>query len=278
MAKVVDARRSAAAHRPRSPGVANIGTDRNWSGSQFDQANWYAFGRLAWNPDASAEAIAEDWARMTCGNDPTLTEAITGMMMRSRQAVVDYMTPLGLNHLMATGHHYGPGPWVDDLERRRLEPDLFPRRRRGRDRLRPHDARAATRWRNMRSPWPTRFGSLKTVGDDYLLWFHHVPWDHRMSSGRTLWDELVVRYDRGVGEVDAMRATWAGLSARIDPRRHAEVSDFLGIQREEAQWWRDASIAYFASLSKRPLPSGHAPPPHPLDYYKAIKTPYAPGN
>jgi alpha-glucuronidase len=258
-------------------GVANIGTDRNWSGSQFDQANWYAYGRLAWNPDESAAAIAADWSRMTWGNDPTLTKAITGMMMRSHQAVVDYMTPLGLNHLMATGHHYGPGPWVDDLERRDWNPTYFHAADAdgiGFDRTRTGSNAVA----QYAKPVAERFGSLKTVGDDYLLWFHHVPWDHRMSSGRMLWDELVVRYDRGVGEVDAMRAAWAGLSARIDPRRHAEVSDFLGIQREEAQWWRDASIAYFASLSKRALPSGHTPPPHPLDYYKAIKTPYAPGN
>lgn len=258
-------------------GVANIGSDRNWSGSQFDQANWYAYGRLAWNPDQSAATIAGDWSRMTWGNDPALTKSITGMMMRSHQAVVDYMTPLGLNHLMATGHHYGPGPWVDDLERRDWNPTYFHAADAGGigfDRTRTGSNAVAQYAR----PVANRFASLKTVGDDYLLWFHHVPWDHRMASGRTLWDELVVRYDRGIGEVDAMRSSWAALSAQVDPRRHAEVGDFLSIQREEAQWWRDACIAYFASLSKRPLPAGHAAPPQPLDYYKAIRTPYAPGN
>lgn len=258
-------------------GVANIGSDRNWSGSQFDQANWYAYGRLAWNPDESAQAIAADWSRMTWGNDPALTQTITDMMMRSHQAVVDYMTPLGLNHLFATGHHYGPGPWVDDLERRDWNPTYFHAADAngiGFDRTRTGSNAVAQYAR----PVADRFGSLKTVGDDYLLWFHHVPWDYRLKTGRTVWDEMVVRYDRGVGEVDAMRATWTGLSAQVDPRRHAEVADFLGIQREEAQWWRDASIAYFGSLSKRPLPAGHAAPPQPLDYYKAIKTPYAPGN
>ena len=267
--------------RPGAPtgiaGVANIGSDRNWAGSQFDQANWYAYGRLAWNPDESAQAIAADWSRMTWGNDPALTSSITGMMMRSHQAVVDYMTPLGLNHLMATGHHYGPGPWVDDLERRDWNPTYFHAADAngiGFDRTRSGSNAVA----QYAKPVAARFASLDTVGDDHLLWFHHVPWDHRMASGRSLWDEMVVRYDRGVGEVDAMRATWATLSTQVDPRRHAEVSDFLGIQREEAQWWRDASIAYFASLSRRPLPAGHAPPPQPLDYYEAIKTPYAPGN
>ncbi|RHW17569.1 alpha-glucuronidase [Sphingomonas gilva] len=258
-------------------GVANIGNDRNWSGSQFDQANWYAFGRLAWNPDESGHAIAADWSRMTWGDDPALTSAITGMMLRSHQAVVDYMTPLGLNHLMATGHHYGPGPWVDDLPRRDWNPTYF------------HDADAAgigfdrTRTGSnavaqYAAPVARRFGSLATVGDDYLLWFHHVPWDHRMASGRTLWDELVVRYDRGVAEVAAMQQAWAALAPKIDARRHREVSDFLAIQREEAKWWRDACIAYFGSIAKRPLPAGHAAPPHDLQYYKAIRHPYAPGN
>ena len=122
-------------------GVANIGTDRNWSGSHFDQANWYAFGRLAWNPHGSARAIAEEWARMTFSNASEFVAPVVDMMMSSREAVVNYMTPLGLNHLMATGHHYGPAPWVDDLGRADWNPVYFHRADRSGHRLRPHARR-----------------------------------------------------------------------------------------------------------------------------------------
>jgi len=265
-------------HSPHSllAGVANTGNDRNWSGSQFDQANWYALGRFAWDPGISARAVAEDWARMTWGNDPALVEPIVGMMMGSRQAVVDYMTPLGLHHLMATGHHYGPGPWIDNLARRDWNPAYFHGGNHGGIGF----DRTATGSNAIAQYAPEvarRFGSLATVGDDYLLAFHHVPWTYRLDTGRTVWDELVVRYSRGVDRVRAMRRTWAGLAGRVDPQRHAEVADFLAIQEDEASWWRDACIAYFQSLSRLPLPAGYAPPAHDLAYYQAINSRYAPG-
>jgi len=258
-------------------GVANIGTDRNWSGSQFDQANWYAFGRFAWNPDAKAEAIARDWAAMTWGADPAVTGPIVDMMMGSREAVVDYMTPLGLGHLMATGHHYGPGPWVADLARPEWNPVYYHKadaRGIGFDRT----ASGTNAVAQYAPPVAGQFGDVKRVPEALLLWFHHVSWDRRMRSGRSLWDELVTHYDRGVDAVAKMQASWEALEGRIDEARWAEVRDFLAIQRKEAGWWRDASIAYFQSVSKRPLPPGHAAPPHDLDWYKAIRTPYAPGN
>jgi alpha-glucuronidase len=258
-------------------GVANIGSDGNWSGSQFDQANWYAFGRFAWNPDAKAEPVARDWAAMSWGNDPAVTGPIVNMMMGSREAVVDYMTPLGLGHLMATGHHYGPGPWVADLARPEWNPVYYHKADAagiGFDRT-AHGTNAVAQYAPQVA---AQFGDVKRVPEQFLLWFHHVPWDYRTRSGRSLWDELVTRYDRGVDAVAAMQATWNGLEHRIDDRRWAEVRDFLAIQRKEAIWWRDASIAYFQSVSKRPLPAGHAAPPHDLDWYKAIQTPYAPGN
>ena len=232
-------------------GVANVGTDRNWSGSHFDQANWYAFGRLAWDPARSAEAIAGEWSRMTWGNDPEVVAPVVAMMMRSRQAAVDYMTPLGLHHLMATGHHYGPGPWVDDLERRDWNPTYYHRADRdgiGFDRT----ASGSNAVAQYAPPVAGRFAGLETVPDDYLLWFHHVPWDHRLRSGRTVWDELVVRYSRGVGAVREMRRSWASLEPRIDRERFEQVAAFLAIQEEEATWWRDASLAYFQSVSRRP--------------------------
>ncbi|NUR44857.1 MAG: alpha-glucuronidase [Sphingomonas sp.] len=257
-------------------GVANIGSDRNWSGSQFDQANWYAFGRLAWNPQLSSRAIAEEWTRMTWGNDPHVVAPVVGMMMGSRQAVVDYMTPLGLAHLMGTGHHYGPAPWVSDQARPEWNPTYYHRADAtgiGFDRT-SGGSKASAQY----APEVARhFNDLAMVGDDYLLWFHHIPWDQRLDTGRTLWDELVWRYDHGVKEVEAMRRQWEALRPFVDRERHAEVTRFLAIQHNEAKWWRDACIAYFQSISKRPLPAGIAPPAHPLSYYEALRFPNAPG-
>jgi alpha-glucuronidase len=257
-------------------GVANIGSDRNWSGSHFDQANWYAFGRLAWDPFASSQAIAEDWVRMTFSNDPAFVKSVVAMMMGSREAAVDYMTPLGLAHLMGTGHHYGPAPWVSDLSRPEWNPAYYHRAdangigfERG-----PKGSNATAQY----SPKvAAAFANPKKTPENLLLWFHHVPWDQRLSSGRTLWDELVYRYDHGVAVVGEMRRTWDAQRASVDAQRFAQVAAFLAIQEQEAQWWRDACIAYFQSIAKRPLPPGVAAPVHPLEYYQSLKFPYAPG-
>jgi alpha-glucuronidase len=258
-------------------GVANIGSDRNWTGSQFDQANWYAFGRLAWNPMNTSSAIADEWARMTFSNDPRFVTPVVQMMMGSREAVVDYMTPLGLHHLMGRGFHYGPGPWVAGGERADWTSVYYHRADAvgiGFDRSRT-GSNAVSQY----APAVARqFGSVEDVPEKFLLWFHHVPWDHRMASGRTLWDELVVRYTRGVESVKGMRKTWDGLAPFVDAERHEEVAAFLAIQEKEAQWWRDASIAYFQTFSKRPLPAGFEPPERTIEEYKSIEIPYAPGS
>jgi alpha-glucuronidase len=257
-------------------GVANIGADRNWSGSHFDQANWYAFGRLAWDPGLSSAFIAEEWVRMTFSNDPELVEPLVQMMMGSREAVVDYMTPLGLAHLMGTGHHYGPAPWVSDLSRPEWNPAYYHRA----------DANGigfarGPKGSNATSQYSPRvaatFADPKKVPENLLLWFHHVSWDQKMSSGRTLWEEMLFHYDRGVGSVRQMRETWNRQKNRVDAERFAQVAAFLAIQEQEAKWWRDACIAYFQSISKRPLPAGVDAPAHPLEYYQSLKFPYAPG-
>ncbi|MDQ1108589.1 alpha-glucuronidase [Stenotrophomonas rhizophila] len=258
-------------------GVANIGTDRTWSGSHFDQANWYAFGRLAWNPDQSSRDIAADWAAMTFSPDPAVVQPIVGMMMASREAAVNYMTPLGLHHLMARGHHYGPGPWVDGGPRADWTSVYYHRA----DRNGIGFDRTATGSNAVVQYAPevaATYADLTQVPEALLLWFHHVPWDHRMASGRPLWDELVGRYSLGVRQVQAMQDTWASLRGRVDADRHEQVAAFLQIQLREAQWWRDASVAYFQSISGRPLPAGEAPPPHPLAYYQALQFPSAPGD
>jgi alpha-glucuronidase len=257
-------------------GVSNVGADRNWTGSHFDQANWYAFGRLAWDPGLSSRDIAEEWVRMTFSNDPAFITPVVAMMMGSREAVVDYMMPLGLHHLFDTGHHYGPGPWVGNLNRADWNPTYYHRADAagiGFDRG-PKGSNATSQY----APAVAAiFADRRKVPEQFLLWFHHVPWDHRVSSGRTLWDELVYRYTRGVEVVSQMRRTWAALEPLVDAGRFAQVAAFLAIQESEAQWWRDACIAYFQTFSKRPLPAGFAPPKHSLEYYQSLKFPYAPG-
>lgn len=257
-------------------GVANTGSDRNWTGSDFDQANWYAFGRLAWDPDLSSEAIAREWAAQTFSRDRAFLSAVVPMMLQSRQAVVDYMAPLGLAHLMGTGHHYGPAPWVCDLPRPEWNPCYyhraggraigFDRTSQGSDALSQYAPGIAARW-----------SDPATMDEDYLLWFHHLAWDHRTRSGRPLWDELVHRYDRGVGRVDAWTAVWDGLAAHVDAERHRAVAEMLATQHSEARWWRDASIAYWQSLNGLPLPAGAEPPPESVSHYQSLEFPEAPG-
>jgi alpha-glucuronidase len=258
-------------------GVANIGTDRNWSGSHFDQANWYAFGRLAWDHSLSSADIAREWVGMTFTPNARFVEPAVAMMMRSREAVVDYMTPLGLAHVMATGHHYGPGPWVSDLARPEWNPTYYHRADKdgiGFDRTKTGSNAVAQYAPDIAKT----FADVKRVDERDLLWFHHVRWDHKMKSGKTLWAEMIRRYDRGVAEVANMQTDWAKLSAYVDGQRHKDVADFLKIQQQEARWWRDASISYFSGVSGLPLPTGVRPPEHDLEYYKRISFPYAPGN
>jgi alpha-glucuronidase len=257
-------------------GVANIGTDRNWSGSQFDQANWYAFGRLAWNPDLPARAVARDWVAQTFTAQPAARDAVVDIMLASREAVVDYMTPLGLHHLMGTGHHFGPAPWVDNLERADWNPVYF--HRAGRDGIGFDRMAAGSNAAAQYAPSVARrFQDPRTTPPELLLWFHHLPWDFSLPSGRSLWAELVTRYDRGVASVADMRRRWAALRPHIDAARHAEVSAYLAVQEREARWWRDACIAYFQSVSGLPLPAGMRPPEKRLEHYKTLHFPFAPG-
>ena len=258
-------------------GVANTGSDRNWSGSHFDQANWYAFGRLAWDPSLSSEQIAREWAAQTFSRDPDFLAGVAPMMLGSREAAVDYMTPLGLAHQMATHHHYGPGPWICDLARPEWNPCYynradkdgigFDRTASGSNALEQYAPSVAAQW-----------ADPHTIDERYLLWFHHVPWDFRMKSGKTLWEELVGHYDHGVAAVAAMGEEWRKLKPFVDEQRWEDENQFLAIQLSEAKWWRDASIAYWQSLNHLSLPDGAAPPEHSLDYYKSLEFPEAPAD
>lgn len=257
-------------------GVANIGRDRDWSGSTFNQANWYAFGRLAWDPYLPADGIAREWAQQTFGNDRRVVDPVVAMMMGSREAVVDYTGPFGLAHLMATGHHYGPGPWVADLQRPEWNPVYYHRADRrgiGFDRTRSGSDAVA----QYAPPVARRLADPRTTPERELLWFHHVPWDRRMTSDRTLWQEMVARYDRGVDYVAGMRRQWDELKPLIDAERWQKTATLLGVQEREARWWRDASLAYWMSVNGRALPAGVTPPAHDLAWYEAQRYPHAPG-
>jgi alpha-glucuronidase len=258
-------------------GVANVGTDRNWTGSIFDQANWYAFGRFAWNPHLSSRDVATEWAQMTFGPERLVVEPVVDIMLRSREAVVDYMTPLGLAHLMGTGHHYGPAPWVADLARPEWNPTYYHRADSdgvGFDRT----ASGSNAVAQYAAPVARRFADRSLIDEKHLLWFHRVGWDERLASGRTLWEELVARYDRGLAEVGSFHREWQALSPYLDRERHTEIARFLTVQEREARWWRDASIAYFQSVSGRPLPPGVRPPRHSLQHYKSLRFPQVPGD
>jgi alpha-glucuronidase len=232
---------------------------------------------LAWDPALSARGIASDWVKMTFSSDERFVAPVVDMMMASRQTAVDYMTPLGLHHVMGRGHHYGPGPWVEGGPRADWTSVYYHRADAKGIGFDP-TSQGSNAVAQYQPPVASRFTDLQSVPEELLLWFHHVPWDYGMQSGRTLWDELVFRYTRGATTVQQMRAQWKAMSPYIDAERHAQIDAFLGIQEQEAQWWRDASIAYFQSISKRPLPAGVAPPAHSLDYYKALEFPFAPGD
>jgi alpha-glucuronidase len=253
-------------------GVANVGADRNWTGSHMNQANWYVYGRMSWDPDLSAEAIAEEWIRLTLSNDSEVVPVVREMMMRSREALVNYMTPLGLVHIMATGHHYGPGPWVDNLER----PDWNPYHYHGAtadgvgyDRT----ASGSDAVSQYFSPLREQLASRATVPDELLLFFHRVGWREVMRSGRTLWDELVHRYSSGVDGARALRASWDSLRGKVDEQRFGEVAELARIQEYEAKWWRDATLQYFQQFSNMEIPSGYEAPAFPLDFYIGLTCP-----
>jgi alpha-glucuronidase len=258
-------------------GVANIGTDRDWAGSTFNQADWYAFGRLAWDPEASPAAIATEWAAMTFTPDPAFIRPTVAMMMGSREAVVNYMTPLGLAHIMGTSHHFGPAPWVHELARPEWNPVYYHRADAtgiGFDRT----ARGSNAVAQYAPPLARMWSKPGTTPDIELLWFHHLPWDYRMKSGRILWDELALHYQRGVEQVGAMRRDWQAMKPYVDAERFEKTAAFLAVQERDAAWWRDACLLYFQSLSKRPLPAGIPAPAHTLEYYKGLTFPFAPGN
>lgn len=258
-------------------GVANIGSDINWTGHPFAQANWYGFGRLAWNPYLDSETIADEWLRMTFSNEANFVNPIKGMMLKSREAVVNYMTPLGLHHIMDTGHHYGPGPWVGNLSRPEWNPTYYHKADKngiGFDRSKT-GSKATAQY----APEVAQlFDDAKTCPEKDLLWFHHLSWDFKLKNGQTLWNGIALKYQEGVDEVATMQSTWNKMGNYVDETRFKEVQMLLNIQHKEAKWWRDACLLYFQQFSGKELPKGVEKPTQTLEHFKSLKFPFAPGN
>lgn len=257
-------------------GVANIGTDRNWCGHIFNQANWYAFGRLAWNHEQTSEDIADDWIRMTLTNDNEAVNKIKSMMIASREIVVQYMTPLGLHHIMGWDNHYGPGPWIKNKPRADWTAVYYHKA----DEKGIGFDRSSTGSNALEQYAPEVRSIYETTGqcpEKYLLWFHHVDWDHRMKSGKTLWDEMCLTYYKGADSVAWMQRQWKAVENKIDPERFSQVKTFLEIQHKEAVWWRNSCTLYFQTFSQKSLPAGLAKPDKTLEYYESLQFPFAPG-
>lgn len=252
-------------------GVANIGRDANWCGHHFAQSSWYAFGRMAWNADLSSEEIAREWLVQTFTSEPEFVEPVLDMMMTSREAAVDYMMPLGLHHIFAGTHHYGPEPWYEP-EGARL--DWLPKYYHqadpqgiGFDRTRKGSGNVD----QYHEPLASMYDNIETCPEELLLWFHHIPWDHKMSSGRTFWDEMCYRYDRGIKTVRGYQKIWTDVRPYVDEERWEAVNEKLAIQESDARWWRDACVQYFGEFSGMPVPADVEQPERPLEELKLIK-------
>lgn len=263
-------------------GVSNVGLDTNWCGHDFAQANWYAFGRLAWNNNLKSDQIADEWIRLTfepiASNGPSIYSGewrenflvpVKKMLLDSREAVVNYMTPLGLHHIMSANGHYGPGPWWAPANMRAdWTPPYyhqastkgvgFDRTKKGSDAVSQY-----------REPLASQLNDPATCPDMFLLWFHHLPWDYKMKSGRTLWDEICIYYDKGIQQVRAFQKIWDGVQPYVDSDRFTAVQRKLRIQARDAVLWKDACLLYFQQFSGMPIPFELERPVNNLDEIRA---------
>jgi alpha-glucuronidase len=235
-------------------GVANTGNDANWTGHHFAQANWYCFGRLAWNHELSSDKIADEWLRMTFSNDPDFVGPVKRMMLASREAAVNYMTPLGLAHLFTWNLHYGPEPWLSIPNAR---PDWMPSYYHKADSLGLGFDRTINGSNAVSQyflPLRDKFNNIETCPENLLLWFHHVSWNYRMNNGKTLWENLCFHYQEGVDSVRQFQKIWDKTAPFIDQTRFDEVQYKLKIQLKDAIEWKDACLLYFQTFSKQPIP------------------------
>lgn len=256
-------------------GVSNVGSVTNWTGHPFAQANWYAFGRLAWDPYMTSRDIATEWIKMTFTNRDETVQRIRKLMLESREMAVNYMTPLGLHHIMYAGHHYGPGPWVNSgradwtsvyYHRADTGGIGFNRTSTGSNAVEQYFP-----------PVRDYYENLETCPENVLLWFHHLPWDYKMKSGNTLWNEMCYRYNDGVNSVRWMRSEWDKTANEMDKERFETVKALLAKQERDAKIWKDGCILYFQTFSKRPIPVNVEKPEHDLDFYIQHKYTDIPG-
>ena len=233
-------------------GVSNIGDNINWCGHPFSQANWYAFGRLAWNPSFSSDFIAQEWIGQTFGNEVN-SYILADMMTTSREACVDYMMPLGLHHLFASQHHYGPE--ADGVKAEYpLEWCPIPYHKAAADGIGfDRSSKGTNAVSQYCEPYRSLYDNLATCPDEYLLWFHHVPWDYKLHNGDMLWDELCALYYRGIEQVVSYQKLWNELRPQIDQERWEHVNRLLALQLENAKECRDYVLRYFQQFSKMPL-------------------------
>ncbi|MBK9508911.1 MAG: alpha-glucuronidase [Cytophagaceae bacterium] len=250
-------------------GVANTGSDRNWTGHPMAQANWYTMGRMAWNPEITSEKIADEWVKMTFRSDAKSTSAIKKLMMESREIYTNYTNPLGVHHVMGESHHFGPEPWVEKAPR----PDwtaLYYHRADsvgiGFDRTEKGSNSLAQYHPELRA----KYSDIDKIQPEFLLWFHHAPWGKKLSTGRSVWDEMVNRYYEGVKSVEKMNSEWQGLRGKIDRETFENVESRLKTQLKEAYWWRDASVLYFQKFSKMPVSSPYQKPTRTFEELKQI--------
>jgi alpha-glucuronidase len=250
-------------------GVANTGSDANWCGHPFNQANWYAFGRLAWDYSLSSEQIADEWTAMALTNDKAAKAKINEIMLKSHPIYVSYTYPLGLHHAMGESHHYGPEPWLAKAGRHDWTSVYYHRADSiglGFDRTGKLSDALKLYSKEINDSW----GNPEKCDLNYLLWFHHIAWNKKLSTGNSLWEELCYRYYDGAKQVKTLQNDWEKLKNNIDPDTHESVSARLKIQEKEAIWWRDACVLYFKEYAKMPIPASLTPPNRSLDEVKKL--------
>lgn len=252
-------------------GVSNIGRDINWCGNVMAQSNWYAFGRQSWNPSLSSKEIADEWVKQTLKPQTEKAEnTIVDLMLRSREACVDYMMPMGIHHIFAGDCHYGPQPWmwVPGL-RADWQPPYY------------HKADSiglgfdrTTKGTDAVSQYPSDFANLvnniETCPERFLLWFHHVAWNYQLPCGETMWNRLCHHYQHGVEEVREMQKEWNSVEGTIDSEIFSAIKTKLNIQMKDAIWWKDGCLEYFGTFSKLPYPKDVEPTQHSLDELKKV--------
>ncbi len=249
-------------------GVANTGDGPHWCGNSFAPSNWYAFGRLAWNPSLSSQSILNEWTCLTFprGREIVAQGIFDKIMLNTRETLVNYMMPLGLSGLFTWGHHYGPEPWCDIPSARE---DWLPRYYHRADSLGVGFDRTHLSGSDATSQYPDSlarlYDSIELCPREYLLWFHHVPWTYTLRDGRTLWDTLCLTYQQGVDEVRQMQREWTDLRTLLPHEAYLEGERMLRTQLSDARWWRDAVLLYFQQFSRLPFPDGMEEPRHHLE-------------